>query len=598
MNNENKNNVSVVASQEVTSVETKYVQVEFDELAKITWAIADLIRDKVDGDTRDYMEITLPFILTKRILDTREEHIDDYVKKSVSYELSEDLMESIKTEYDKTPVFKVQEDKLDWYCVTWDDIKDFVGQKDVIDREIKLKKYPEISITTNARNVQEFISQITETFSNETIHKIYEISKFSERIRDTKKLKNEHFLTMVNDITPYSFSNKCAPTDIFSDTYMYLIERFAEGAGKKGGEFFTPRTLCEGVVKILNPILKSTGMTKVADITAGSATFITETIEYFKKQIIKEKGCDDMVAMNDLNQRSKMFLQEKTGTTLILGEMNLLFKSMTSFIAYNANSITEYNDNIGNIHNLSEEDVAKGKCDYVVGNPPYGLKDYGLTDYFGDDAAKKKFNDKEKEDRWQFGIPPKGEGEYAFINTFIDMLNSNGRGAIVLPLGTLFKDSTKFIRKEYIEKGYVEGLVLLPDSMFATTGIPVVVWIINKDSNRENADKIFMINASQHFEKKGKFNVWNQPETISAYWDKTTEEGFSGWVSKEDILENDYNLSVQRYIFKDEPEEVIDIGKVFEEMTLLEQEYVEYKSQINPIVQQAIQIENSKKGNE
>ncbi len=586
--------LSLIASQTTATVtvNNERNKVLFEQLSKITWAIADLIRDKVDGDTRDYMEYTLPFLLTKRVLDTREEYIDDFIKKSVSYEINEDLMEAIKSEYSKTPVYKINGD-LSWYCVTWQDIVNFQEQKDSTERTIQLKQYPEISITSSARTVQEFIGEIIDSLENETIHKIYLISKFTERIKDTKKFKNEILLTMIKDITPYSFKNADAPTDVFSDTYMYLIERFAETAGKKGGEFFTPRKLCEGVVNILNPILKANGITKVADITAGSATFLTETVDYFKDQIIEETGLNEIDAMIKVNERSKMFLQEKTGTTLILGEMNLLFKNMTSFIAYNANSITEYNENIGNT-NLDFSNVAKGECDYVVGNPPYGLNDYGLVDYFGTDADKKKYNVNEKEDRWKYGIPSKGEGEYAFVNTFMDMLNSNGRGAIVLPLGTLFKDSTKFIRKEYIENKLIEGLVLLPDNMFATTGIPVVVWIINKNATRENADKIFMINASQHYTKVGKFNEWNREETILAYHNKTQEEGFSGWVSYEDILENDYNLSVQRYIFKDDEDEVIDIVSELSDLDTLFNEYISMKEEMKPIQDQILTIVKSR----
>jgi len=78
------------------------------------------------------------------------------------------------------------------------------------------------------------------------------------------------------------------------------------------------------------------------------------------------------------------------------------------------------------------------------------------------------------------------------------MLKDDGKGVIVLPLGTLFKDSTKHIRQKMIEEGIIEGLVLLPDNMFMTTGIPVVLWIINKDKTRENKDKIFMINAKEN----------------------------------------------------------------------------------------------------
>jgi len=86
-----------------------------------------------------------------------------------------------------------------------------------------------------------------------------------------------------------NFSFETAPSDIFSDGYMYLIERFATTAGKKGGEFFTPKLLCEGAIKLLNPRLKEIGDTKVADITAGSATFLKVYIDYIKKNLMEAK---------------------------------------------------------------------------------------------------------------------------------------------------------------------------------------------------------------------------------------------------------------------------------------------------------------------
>jgi len=159
----------------------------------------------------------------------------------------------------------------------------------------------------------------------------------------------------------------------------------------------------------------------------------------------------------------------------------------------------------------------------------------------------------------------------AFVETFVDMLHEKGKGVIVLPLGTLFKDSTKHIRQKMIEEGLLEGLVLLPDNMFMTTGIPVVLWVINKDKTRENKDKVF---------------------SIETYHARKEIEGFSGYVSFDDIKENDFNISVQRYVFEEEPEIEIDIEKVSNEIDELEKQINEKKVIVKSAIQQIIEIQN------
>lgn len=562
----------------------------FELIGKTVWGIADIIRDEMDGDTRDYMEITLPLILFKRLLDIRQEYITEKIQKTLIYKKS-GLLKAIEKE-GLIKLYAVNNTQPELYAVTWKDVQEFEGQKNKEEKEIKLQSFPEITITTKARTKQEFVEEIVNSFENVTIQKIFSTAKFIERIEDTSKLKANTFYKMITEFSKLDFSYTSAPSDIFSDAYMYLISEFAESAGKKGGDFHTPLKLCEGAVGILDPELNEKGDTNIADITAGSATFLTVCADYIKKKLEKE-GMGSDKATQEINNRMNFFLQEKAGTSLILGEMNLLLKGIEEFNAYRANTISEYFEKDGEGLQIGKH---RGTCQYIVGNPPYGLKNYGL-DYFGTEAAKKKFNDNAKEERWKYGIPPKGEGEYAFISTFIDMLNDTGKGVIVLPLGTLFKDSTRFIREKYLKDDLIEGLILLPDSMFMTTSIPVVLWVINKNKADEDKGKIFMINASEHYTKQGKFNVWNQEETIEAYHARKEEEGFAGYVEMEDIKENDFNLSVQRYIFKEEPEEVIDIVSLMAEIQAEEAELEELKTNQSNIMTQILALEEAKADN-
>jgi len=557
----------------------------YEELTSAIWEVADIIRDEVDGDTRDYMELTLPLLLVKRILDTREEYIDNVLKNTSTFEMVKgDLLKVLSIEKKTMPMYNVSGD-LKRYFITWKDIVSYIDNKNNEEITLPLKKYSDISIKTKAKTQQHFLSEVLEGFENKKINRIIKDSGICQSITNLDKIKEETFNKIMSAFNELTFSFELAPSDIFSDGYMYLIEKFATTAGKKGGEFFTPKLLCQGAIKLLNPTLKEVGHTSVADITAGSATFLKVYLDYIRTNLRKEMKNDNKVE-ETINSKCKFYLQEKTNKTLILGEMNLLLATLNedNFTSYTANSISEYTENIGQHRNT---------IDYVVGNPPYGLKDY-CGSYFGPDFKKKKYNSKGNEDRWKWGIAPKGEGEMAFVETFIDMLNNEGRGVIVLPLGTLFKDSTKHIRQKMIKEGLIEGLVLLPDNMFMTTGIPVVLWVLNKNKIRKNKDKIFMINASEHFTKEGKFKVWNQNESVDAFHNKKEIEGFSGYVSLEDIEENDFNISVQRYVFKEEKEEDIDIEQVSKEIDELEKQIAEKKVIVKSAIEQVIQIQKNK----
>jgi len=551
---------------------------KYEDLKSLTWNIADIIRDEGTGETTDYMKIGLPLIFLKRLMDVRKEYVEEHLKNTEAYEdMDKDLIQTLAIEGQSMKVYLTE--KPEWYFINWSDILNFRNNPNAEEREIKLQEY-DITITSSAQNRQQFIEEILNSFSNKKIHDIFIHSDFLNKIKDEKILKDSTLTKLLNVLSEYEFSYENAPTDIFSDAYMSLIENFAEGAGKKGGEFFTPRFLCDGTVRLLDPDIPEKGTLKVCDITAGSATFLTVFFDILTEKLIA-RGYNKEEARKEVNQRVKMYLQEKTAFTLIMGEMNLLLAGMDAIEAYNANSITEYLENIGK---------HRGTMDFFVGNPPYGLKDYGLEYLTSGKGKKQTFTKAAEEERWELGIPPKGEGEYAFMNTFMDMLHSKGKGALILPLGTLFKDSTKKIRQKYIENDWVEGLILLPSSMFTTTGIPVAIWVFNKDKKEEDKNKIFMINASEDFTKQGKFNVWNKEASEKAYLNREIIKDFSNYISLDVIRDNDYNLSIQRYVFKEEPEEVIDIVEVMEESKKLESEIAENKAFMDDVFNQIISL--------
>lgn len=555
------------------------------DLEDLLWDVADLIRDKSSlDDVMDYMRVSIPLLTIKRLLDIREEYLNEHVLVSdnITYESNKAdypqdyLQRTFKDVQQSKAIFAVMEDKIEWYGVTWEDITSFEEQDKEIEREIQLKKFP-ITIKTKATTRQMFMKEIIDNFYQEEgkpskLKRIFKVTEFINKIKDEKKISKEVFEKLLSLLSEYSFNYKNANEDIFSNAYMYLISEFAAGAGKKGGEFFTPTELIRKLLPFLEIELPDVGNIIIGDPTAGSCSFVLEAGEIIRQQLIKQNPDLTHSEIEDmLNERVQFVTQEKGETSEVMGELNLMFKGFTNHISFNANSINEYMENLGQY---------RQKFRYAVGNPPYGLKSYGAD-----------FASASGEDRWLFGIPADKEGEYAFIETFIDMLDEKGKAGIVLPLGTLFKDSTRAIRKKILQSGILEGIVVLPGAMFQTTQIPVVFWIINKDPSRANKDKVFMVNATEEFIKKGKFNDWQSEKSYQNYINRIEEEGISKYVLISDIEKKNWNLSISRYVFKEQEVLNVDIKKVGENLIDLSEKIHKEQGEIYSLINMIINLE-------
>lgn len=536
------------------------------DLEALLLEIANNIRDHSSlDDVMDYMRVSIPLLTIKRLLDIREEFLTEeiLVKTNFTYESNKTdypndfLQRTFKDVQQEKSIFAVMENKIEWYGITWEDITSFIEQDKEEEREIQLKRF-NLKIKTKATTRQMFMKEIIDNFYQEDgkqskLKRIFKVTDFINKIKDEKKISKDVFEDLLRILSEYSLNYKNANEDIFSNAYMYLISEFAAGAGKKGGEFFTPTELIRKLLPFLEIELPEIGNIIIGDPTAGSCSFVLEAGEIIKQQLIKqhpELTISEIESM--LNERVQFITQEKGETSEVMGELNLMFKGFTNHISYNANSIKDYPNTIGRHKNTFR---------YALGNPPYGGEGYGQL-----------YAESSGEDRWSFGIPKDKEKEYAFMLTFIDMLDEKGKAGIVLPLGTLFKDSTRNIRKKLIEEDLIEGLIMLPNAMFQTTQIPVVFWIINKNKKEEDKGKIFMINSSEEFTKKSKFNEWQDLISLDNYKQRKSQSGLSNYVSISDIKKKDWNLSIQRYVYKENPEEHLNLENFYDEMIKLNSE--------------------------
>lgn len=350
-----------------------------------------------------------------------------------------------------------------------------------------------------------------------------------------RRLKNLLTDFEVLDLRPTNLEGN----DIIGDAYEYLISRFASDAGKKAGEFYTPSEVSTLLAKLVEP----KDGERICDPTCGSGSLLLKAA--------KEVG----------NKNVSLYGQEVNGSTWALARMNMFLHEMD-------NARIEWGDTINNPQ-LREEDNLM-KFDIVVANPPFSLDKWGA-----EEAAADRYN------RFHRGVPPKSKGDYAFITHMIETLNEHGRAGVVLPHGVLFRGSSEGkIRKQLIDENILKAVIGLPANLFYGTGIPATILIFDKNKSTE---EVLFIDASNEYESGKNQNKLTDDNidkifTIFKAW-KTTDK-YSYIATKEDIIENDYNLNIPRYVDTFEEEEPIDIATTQQEITQLKKELTVVENQM------------------
>lgn len=306
--------------------------------------------------------------------------------------------------------------------------------------------------------------------------------------------------------------------DVLGDAYEYLIGQFAMESGKKAGEFYTPRQVSEIMAQI---VAKTTNVKSVYDPTVGSGSLLLTVKKHLAKDVQK-----------DLTY----YGQEKNTATYNLTRMNLLL-----------HGVRPEKMTINNADTLSQdwpEDPERPnegvQFDAVVMNPPYSASNWNKSELKVSDPRFADFS----------VLPPDSKGDFAFLLHGLFHLGVNGTMAIVLPHGVLFRGSTEgTIRKKLLEKGRIDAIIGLPSHLFTNTGIPVVVLILKK--NRKLNDSILIIDASNDFIKVGKQNVLQEKDIakiVDTYSNRTEIAGYSHLATREEIIENEYNMNIPRYV--------------------------------------------------
>lgn len=512
-------------------------QKDQDRLGKTLWAIADNLRGAMNADSfRDYM---LSFLFLRYLSANYEE--------SAKKELGSDYPKL--TEDDSRTALGI------WYAANVEDVSEFEKQMRrkvhyVIKPEHLWSNITELARTQNPDlliTLEEGFRYIeNESFDNSFQGLFSEINLNSEKLGRTPADRNKKLCTIIQKISE-GIAEFSTDTDTLGDAYEYLIGQFAAGSGKKAGEFYTPQEISTILSKIvtLDSQDPSTGpkqkLDKVLDFACGSGSLLLNVRTHLKEQT-KDKGTI-----------GKIYGQENNITTYNLARMNMLLHGMkdTEFEIYHGDTLKNQWD-ILNEMNPSK----KTEFDAIVANPPFSLR-WEPNEAMGEDFRFKSY-----------GLAPKSAADFAFLLHGFHFLAKEGTMAIILPHGVLFRGGAEErIRTKLLKDNHIDTVIGLPSNLFYSTGIPVCILVLKKCKKE---DDVLFINASEHYVKGKRQNTLNKDNIkniVETYKYRQESERYSRKVSMEEIEKNGYNLNISRYVSTAEDEIEIDLDKVNERLT-------------------------------
>jgi type I restriction enzyme M protein len=329
--------------------------------------------------------------------------------------------------------------------------------------------------------------------------------------------------------------NRAEGDDLLGDAYEYLMRHFATESGKSKGQFYTPAEVSRIMAKVIGLGSAKSGSQTIHDPTCGSGSLLLKAHDEAKSR-----------TGHDLT----LYGQEMDNATAALAKMNM--------ILHDCPTAEIWQDNTLSTPHFKQPNGGLKTFDFVVANPPFSTK-----------AWSNGFNPEEDDfKRFSFSnltlVPPNKNGDYAFLLHVLGCLKSNGKGAIILPHGVLFRGNAEAdIRREIVRRGYIKGIIGLPANLFYGTGIPACIIVLDKE-NASARKGIFMIDASKGYIKDGNKNRLRAQDIhkiVDAFTRQAELPRFSRMVSLAEISDpkNDFNLNIPRYVDSMEPEDLQDI---------------------------------------
>jgi type I restriction enzyme M protein len=364
----------------------------------------------------------------------------------------------------------------------------------------------------------------------------------SSKLGKSENAKNELIAKVLVHLDQIDFKLDDSEADVLGDAYEYLIGQFASGAGKKAGEFYTPQEVSSILAQLVTT--SKTQLKSVYDPTCGSGSLLLRVAKSVK-------------------QVDGFYGQEMNPTTYNLARMNMILHGVhyQRFDLRNEDTLE---------HPAPEH--AELKFEAIVANPPFSANWSASAVLENDD----RFSAYGK-------MAPKTKADFAFVQHMVHHLDTDGTMAVVLPHGVLFRGAAEGHIRRYLidEKNWLDAVIGLPANIFYGTSIPTCILVLKKQ--RQQAEDVLFIDASQQFEKVGNQNQLRTGDIeriIETYRSRENADKYSHVAPLSEVAENDYNLNIPRYVDTFEEEEPVDLAAIAAELKALETDMTENETAI------------------
>ena len=508
-----------------------------DEIFSIIWQACDTFRGTLESS--DYKNYILTMLFIKYLSDLYDERYDELEKK---YGKDTDRLErALQRER-----FRLSQVKLN------------IGTKEKPKYETFSAHFKSLFERRERDNIGEIINETLMEIENDNRTKLEYVFRNidfnSDAMLGRAKDRNRILKLLLEDFDKLDLSpSHLESQDVIGDVYEYLIGKFAAGAGKKAGEFYTPPEVSMLIAKLMDAQAGNT----ICDPACGSGSLLIRVAQ----KIAENSGTNDYSLAG----------QESNGSTWSLCKMNMYLHGVDNANIQWCNTIT---------NPLLIENDELIRYDVVVANPPFSLDKWGAETAEGD-----RFR------RFHRGVPPKSRGDFAFITHMIEIAKADtGKVGVVVPHGVLFRGGgEQKIRQALLEENLLDAVIGLPANLFFGTGIPAAIMVFDRSRTRGKKTDILFIDASREFESGTNQNRLRESDIekiIKTYKKYKAVDKYAYRATHKEIESNGYNLNIPRYVDTFEPEEEIDIQAVQTEIDQLEAELADTKKQIKKYLKQ------------
>lgn len=542
---------------------TAVEKISLEELKTWLWGSANIMRGTVDSS--DFKNYIFGLLFLKRLSDVFDERVEAVMEEEGCS--AEEAMALI------------QEDNPEQFVPV------YARWNKLVERTENIGEY-----------IDEAFAEIEH--QNPSLEKVLTAIQFG----DKEKLSNELLTRLLRHFNQHKLGNKnLYKADLLGDAYEYLIGKFADDAGKKGGEFYTPHEVVELIVKLIDP---QPGH-EIYDLTCGCGGMLVESARHIKENY--ENG----TIMGKPN--CKLYGQEKNLGTWAIAKLNMFLHNLDGDI--------KRGDTL--VNPLHKDGEGLQTFDRVIANPPFSqskwwepleLNDGKIIDGKSGKERNVKYSTdlKDPYGRFGLGVAPRTKADLAFVQHMIASTKDDGRIGVVVPHGVLFREGDEgkirkgmLIGNDEFKGDLIEGVVGLPPALFFNTGIAAAVLIINKDKPAALKNKVVFVDASAEFGEGKAMNFLREgdikritteynkakqtlvdageqtEDKLSDLLNSVTVDKYLRVVDIAEIKQNDFNLNISRYIDTSEKEEIINIQNTLDNLHSLELQLKEIDKQLS-----------------